>query len=42
MPNYLVTGTLGAGKGIFAAKIAQDYLIQGRRVAANFDFFLSI
>ncbi|QOH81062.1 hypothetical protein IHE26_07330 [Plesiomonas shigelloides] len=40
MPNYLVTGTLGAGKGIFAAKIAQDYLIQGRRVAANFDFFL--
>lgn len=40
MPNYLVTGTLGAGKGIFAAKVVQDYLIQGRRVASNYDFNL--
>lgn len=39
---YVVTGKLGSGKTLFTVKKARDYLEQGRRVATNLDFNLSV
>jgi hypothetical protein len=41
MPNYFITGKLGAGKGLVSVGKAFDYLSQGRKVATNVDLFLS-
>jgi hypothetical protein len=39
---YVVTGKLGSGKTLYTVKKAQDYLNEGRRVATNLDFNLSV
>lgn len=41
MPNWIITGKLGGGKGVVSVAKAYDYLSQGRRVATNCDLFLS-
>lgn len=33
---YFVTGKLGAGKGIFAAKTIQDFIARNRKIATNY------
>lgn len=40
MPNYIITGRLGTGKSLQAVGKIQDYLLEGRVVAANFDLNL--
>lgn len=37
MANWFVTGETGNGKTLFAVRMIQDYLEQGRRVATNLD-----
>lgn len=39
MPNYLVTGKLGAGKSKIAVSRIQHYLWEGRKVATNLDIW---
>jgi len=39
MPNYIVTGKLGAGKGKFGVSRMREALQAGKRVATNFDLF---
>lgn len=39
MPNYLVTGKLGAGKSKIAVSRIQQYLWEGRKVATNLDIW---
>lgn len=41
MSSFIVTGKLGGGKGLVSVARAFEYLSQGRRVASNFDLFLS-
>lgn len=40
MPIYLITGKLGAGKGVSAVGRMRDLLVEGRRVATNIDLRL--
>jgi len=40
MPNWFITGKLGAGKGLCSVGKAFDYLSAGRKVATNVDLFL--
>lgn len=39
MSNWGVTGKLGSGKTLWAVWMAEQYLRDGKRVAANIDFF---
>lgn len=41
MSSFIVTGKLGAGKGLVSVGRAFKYLAEGRRVATNVDLFLS-
>ena len=39
MSVYVITGKLGSGKGLQAARVIQDFLKRGRYVATNMDIF---
>jgi len=40
MPNYVITGKLGAGKSLSAMERIRSYLSEGRKVATNLDVYL--